>query len=112
MLVQTTQDEEMHKHNASGELKKGTSLIDELYQRHAPALFSFLRQHTDSREDAEDLLLEIFVVALESAQLADLAPEKQLAWLWRVARNRVIDSYRHNARHPMLALEHVETELF
>ncbi len=112
MLAQAIWDEEMHKYNNSGELMEGNSLIDALYQRHAPALFTFLRQHTACREDAEDLLLEVFVIALESAQLAELAAEQQLAWLWRVARNQAIDSYRRNARRPKLALEHVETELF
>lgn len=102
----------MHKYTNLGELMGDNSLIDALYQRHAPALFAFLRQHTASREDAEDLLLEVFVNALECAQLAELTVEQQRAWLWRVARNKVIDTYRRAARRPTLALEHVETELF
>lgn len=34
-----------------------------LFHRHAPAIFAFLCQRTASQEDAEDLLLEVFVAA-------------------------------------------------
>ena len=87
------------------------SPIDALYRTHAPAIFAYLRQHTATRADAEDILLDVFVTALEHTQLADLPEDRQLAWLWRVARNRVVDSYRRSARRPTKALEDVEAEL-
>ncbi len=88
------------------------SIIDELYRRHSPALFAFLRQHTASSEDAEDLLLEVFIAALKYQGLLTLPEERQLAWLWRVARNKTIDNYRRNARRPVLALDQIEDQLF
>lgn len=88
------------------------SLIDDLYQRHSPALFAFLCQHTASREDAEDVLLEVFLAALEYQGLPALPEAKQMAWLWRVARNKTIDNYRRSARRPVLALEHIENHLY
>ena len=36
-----------------------------LYESFAPALFAYLLKQTASREDAEDLLLEVFLAALE-----------------------------------------------
>jgi RNA polymerase sigma factor (sigma-70 family) len=106
------QDESMHDFNSLREPKGDVSLVDELYRQHSPAIFAFLRQHTTSREDAEDLLLEAFTAALEYLQLATLTEEKQLAWLWRVVRHKTIDSYRRTTRRPTLAIEHVEDQLF
>jgi RNA polymerase sigma factor (sigma-70 family) len=98
-------------HDSIGLLEED-SLVDALYRAHAQAIFAFLCQHAATRSDAEDLLLDVFVMALEYERLAELAADRQLAWLWRVARNRAIDHYRRNARRPTLGLEQVETQLF
>ena len=37
------------------------SAISLLYQRHASALLTYLVLHTPSREDAEDILVEVFI---------------------------------------------------
>lgn len=112
MFAYAIQDEEMHWFSDLGGPGGEDSLVDALYRRHAQALFAFLLQHTASREDAEDLLLEVFLTALEQDSLADLTEKHQLVWLWRVARNKTIDSYRRSARRPVLALEHVEAQLY
>ena len=36
-----------------------------LYQRYAATVFTYLRHRVPSREDAEDLLLEVFLAAFE-----------------------------------------------
>ncbi|HEY7123142.1 MAG TPA: sigma-70 family RNA polymerase sigma factor [Ktedonobacterales bacterium] len=69
-----------------------------LYQRFAPALFAYFLKQTVSREDAEDLLLEVFLAALEQGKLATLEEEKQRAWLWAVARNKAADHFRRRGR--------------
>jgi RNA polymerase sigma factor (sigma-70 family) len=76
--------------------------IEELFERHAETLFAFLRLHTPLREDAEDILVETFMVAMADTKFAYLCEADQTAWLWRVARNKVVDvfrkaSVRHNA---------------
>lgn len=80
----------------------------ELYDRHASKLLFYLYQQVSSRQDAEDLLLEVFVAALNERRIFHLSDEQQLAWLRRVARNKVIDHYRHEAVLPMFPLEQVE----
>lgn len=79
--------------------------LSELYHRHAPALLTHLRVNMDSREDAEDLLLDVFVAALERGALRALPVEEQRLWLWRVARNKLVDYYRKHARRQHLPLE-------
>jgi len=68
-----------------------------LYERFAPALLASLCQQVTHRQDAEDLLLEVFLAALEYPALTALSADRQLAWLRRVARNKVIDHYRHTS---------------
>jgi RNA polymerase sigma factor (sigma-70 family) len=76
-----------------------------LYERFAETLLASLCQQVAHRQDAEDLLLEIFLAALQNPALIGLPAERQLAWLRRVARNKVIDHYRHTALLTMLPLE-------
>ncbi len=37
-----------------------------LYQQYGRVIFAYVRRHTHSWEDAEDLLLEVFLAALEN----------------------------------------------
>lgn len=78
-----------------------------LYHRHASAILAYICQQVASRQDAEDLLVEVFMAAHAHVELAALSEERQLAWLRRVARNKVIDRYRHAALLTMLPLEQV-----
>jgi RNA polymerase sigma-70 factor (ECF subfamily) len=83
-----------------------------LYQRFAPVLFAYLYRRTSSREDAEDLLLEAFLAALEYTGFALLSAKEQEGWLWSVARNKMIDHYRRAARRPGMQLELVLDDLY
>jgi RNA polymerase sigma factor (sigma-70 family) len=65
------------------------------YTRFAPTIFAYLSRQAASRQDAEDLLLEVFLSASKEAMLEELSEERQLAWLRRVARNKLVDYYRH-----------------
>ena len=87
----------------AGEAENG--LDGSLYDRFASTILSYLYQQVGSQQDAEDLLLEVFVAALKNDMLSGLTVERQLAWLRRVARNKVIDRYRHSALLTMLPLE-------
>ena len=76
-----------------------------LYDRFAAAIFAYLCQQVASRQDAEDLLLEVFMAAQRNNSLSSLGEERQLAWLRRVARNKVVDRYRHAALLTLLPLD-------
>jgi RNA polymerase sigma-70 factor (ECF subfamily) len=75
------------------------------YDHHAPLIFTYLSRQVSSQQDAEDLLLEVFLAAFQHEPFRDFDSERQIAWLKRVARNKVIDRYRHQARLTMLPLE-------
>jgi RNA polymerase sigma-70 factor (ECF subfamily) len=76
-----------------------------LFDRFASAIFAYLYGQIASRQDAEDLLLDVFLAAQQNDALSALGEERQLAWLRRVARNKVIDLYRHSALLTMLPLD-------
>ncbi len=68
-----------------------------LYDRFALTIFTYLGQQVSNEQDAEDLVLEVFLAAFNNEALSSLPAERQLAWLLRVARNKVVDRYRHLA---------------
>lgn len=76
-----------------------------LYDRFAVTIFQYLCQQVSNKQDAEDLLLEVFLAALQYESLSNLPAGRQLAWLRRVARNKVIDRYRHIALLNLLPIE-------
>lgn len=83
-----------------------------LYRCHAPALLTYLRLHTPSREDAEDLLVDTFLAALENTHFSRLSEEEQRRWLWRVAHNKVADCYRGTARRTQVPLDQIAETIF
>src|SRR5260221_11636312 len=72
------------------------SPVARLYELHATAIFAYLRRQTASREDAEDLLVEVFVVAGESSAFDHLGEKEEVALLWRVAHHKAVDAYRRS----------------
>ena len=82
------------------------TLCARLYRCYAPAILAYLRRHLPTQEDAEDLLLEVFLAALEyEPRLAALSEDEHRAWLVTVARNKVIDHHRRANRRHFLPLE-------
>jgi RNA polymerase sigma factor (sigma-70 family) len=89
------------------------ALVAHLYQRHAPAILTFLCRQVPTREDAEDVLLEVFQAAVESETLPKLDESKQRTWLWTVAHNKATDHHRRIRRRPVFSvgLEEIEEVL-
>jgi|SRR6266702_2897566 RNA polymerase sigma factor (sigma-70 family) len=79
-----------------------------LYERFAETLLAYLCQQVSNRQDAEDLLLEVFLAALQNTSLTGLPAVRQLAWLRRVARNKIIDHYRHTTLFSIQPLEQTQ----
>jgi RNA polymerase sigma factor (sigma-70 family) len=86
--------------------------IAELYQRYWLMILSDVLHHVPSREDAEDVLLEVFLAALESDTIVTLGEKQQLAWLRRVAHNKCVDYHRRSARRPAVPLEATTEALY
>ncbi len=60
---------------------------------HTGRLRGFIRNRVSDAEDAEDILQDVFYEFTETTRLSE--PIEQVAsWLFRVARNKIIDKYR------------------
>jgi RNA polymerase sigma factor (sigma-70 family) len=64
-----------------------------LVSRYQARLLAFCRHMLSSREDAEDVLQEVFAAAF-NAMLADDRPINVRPWLYRIARNRCLNHLR------------------
>jgi RNA polymerase sigma factor (sigma-70 family) len=67
--------------------------LAETIRREQGRLRTFVRQRVADRDDAEDILQDVFCELIEAVRL--MKPiEHASAWLFRVARNRITDLYR------------------
>jgi RNA polymerase sigma factor (sigma-70 family) len=67
--------------------------ISETIAREQARLRNFIRRRVQSREDAEDILQDVFSELVEAYRLMN-SIEQVGAWLFRVARNRITDLFR------------------
>jgi RNA polymerase sigma factor (sigma-70 family) len=99
--------------------KGNQAAYEALVARYQSRLLSFCRHMLSSREDAEDVLQEVFAAAF-NAMLADDRPINVRPWLYRIARNRSLNHLRrqqaigvdsmdvHFADHGKTTAEHVQ----
>src|SRR5258707_10818011 len=87
-------------------------LISEALERDQPRLRNFIRKHVTDTAEAEDILQDVYYELLEAYRL--MKPiEHVTSWLFRVARNRMVDLFRRKKRsslnNPMSAEEGGDT---
>ena len=69
--------------------------FDVLLQRHQTRLLSYITQHCNNAQLAEDIFQETFVKAIVTIQNGNYTENGKFAnWLFRIARNLVIDHFR------------------
>ena len=67
--------------------------INEAVNEHGGRLLGFIRNRVSDLEDAQDILQDVFFELTETSRFS--VPIEQVAsWLFRVARNKIIDKYR------------------
>src|SRR6056297_2457252 len=81
-------DIEIIKQYQKGEREK----FGKLYEKYVEKIYQFIYFRTFSRETAEDLTSQTFFKALRN--LDNFKGENFSAWLYRIARNNLIDHYR------------------
>jgi RNA polymerase sigma factor (sigma-70 family) len=68
-------------------------LLAAAIERDEPRLRSFIRRHVTDYGDAEDILQDVFYELLQAYRM--MKPiEHVTGWLFRVARNRIVDLFR------------------
>lgn len=73
--------------------------LTETIGREQGRLRNFIRRRVDDESDAEDILQDVFCELIEAYRL--MKPIELVgAWLYRVARNRIIDRFRKKKPEP------------
>ncbi|RAR48852.1 RNA polymerase sigma factor (sigma-70 family) [Paraburkholderia unamae] len=77
--------------------------------RERTRLVNFIRRRIGDPDDAEDILQDVFSEFVQAYRLP--APiEQASAWLFRAARNRIIDRFRKKKELPLVDLDGDEEE--
>jgi RNA polymerase sigma-70 factor (ECF subfamily) len=99
---QNTDDVQLIKKAQEGDAEA----YGELFERYAPVIFRFLYAHLSDRLDAEDLTEEVFLRVWRSLPKFRDQGVPFVAYLFRIARNALIDHYRRTKRtEPHLSIE-------
>ena len=71
---------------------------DEIYRAHYPELLRYGIKACGNEAQAEDLVQETFMRALQKTEdFEDLGPSQRRAWLFRTLKNLICDCYRRVA---------------
>lgn len=66
----------------------------QLYDAHVSQIYRYVFYRTQHRETAEDLTSQVFLKALDRFETFDQARGTFSAWIYRIARNTLIDHFR------------------
>lgn len=79
-----------------------------LIQKYSDGLFRFLSMHTECREDAEDLMQDIFASCYKARDNFDSSRCSEQAWIFVLAKNRLKNYYRDKKK--LVSLDSFEYE--
>jgi RNA polymerase sigma-70 factor (ECF subfamily) len=79
--------------------------LSELYQRHYPGIYRYVYYRVGDASIAEDLTADIFLKMLQAIESYSIQGIPFSAWLYRIARNRIIDHLRRQPPKAALQLE-------
>jgi RNA polymerase sigma-70 factor, ECF subfamily len=77
---------------------KDANALDAFYTRYNRVAFSLILRIVGNREDAEDVLTDVFWQVWQQSPRYDSSRGKPIAWLLTIARTRAIDCIRSNRR--------------
>ena len=82
---------------ASAEISDQGAALLEMYDRALPQVFGYLRARAGTETVAEELTAETFLAAVQAIE-RDSVPQLTVAWLIGVARHKLVDHWRREAR--------------
>ena len=91
---------------------KDARALDAFYTRYNRLAFTLVLRIVSNRDDAEDVLVDVFWQVWQQATRYDASRGKPVAWLLTIARTRAIDCLRASGRktvaidEPKVAREH------
>lgn len=82
------------------------------HRRYYESVYRYVRRRSRSREDAEDLTQTVFADAVSGLEQAAATSDATLAWLYTVAKRRLVDEHRRRqaAPAPVVSLDAARLE--
>lgn len=72
--------------------------FNQLYSQYHRVIFAYILSHVSYRETAKDLLQEAFLRIWNQIHVGlELGPNESRYWIYRIAKNLVIDYYRRRS---------------
>ena len=109
---QTHLSEQATKHVSYHAIELEQTPFAAFYQQHHLLLLSYIRRYIFVVADAEDILVEVFLAALQNDTLLNWTEGQQFRWLQRVAHNKIVDHQRRLMRQHMISLDTVSELIY
>lgn len=93
MGVLTSEEEWQLVKRAQSEI----SAFEKLYEFYLPKLYNYAFYRTGSRQEAEDVVSQTFIKALEHLKNGEIKCISFKNWLYKVCSNIIIDNWRKNS---------------
>jgi len=78
--------------------------FSEVYRANVTGVYRFCLSQLRNPSDAEDVTAEVFAAAFSAYRRSLVEPDNVRAWLFRIARNAVVDHHRRDRRRRLLHL--------
>ena len=91
-------------------VKGDSSAFGQLYDHYQPMIYRFVAIKVSRREEAEDITHQVFMSAWQSVKSYELRGHPFSSWLYRIARNQVVDFYR--SKREEFPIDAVDPEYF
>lgn len=79
-------------------------VVENAVAKESNRLLNFIKSRVSDQEDAEDILQDVFIQLWQGYQTIE-SIEKVTAWMFRVARNKIVDLYRKKKPDSFSAIE-------
>ena len=84
--------------------------VEKIITEHQPQLKSFIRKRVPNKEDAEDILQDVFFQLIRSVESTLNPIEQVTAWLYRVTRNTIINKEKKKQEEEFPVSQYDENE--
>lgn len=85
---------------------KDSKALELLYDRYSPVLYTLINKIVRSRDIAEEVLADVFLIIWKKYYMFDMTTENVYAWLITLARNKAIDTKKR--MYGQLAAEYTD----
>lgn len=83
--------------------------FEEVYEKHFSEIYNFVYSQLLHREQAEDIVSDVFMKAMSSYDRYDPSKASVRTWLTHIARNTLIDQYRRKGNKGNVSLDDEES---